>query len=66
MSRTVFGKVGVTVEIARTRTGSVDAVPAGVLDAGQHDRGRAVGGRADVEQVQRVADHGAGEHVLDG
>ena len=33
----------------------------------RHDqRGRAVGGGADVQQAQRVGDHRAGQHVLDG
>ena len=33
--------------------------------AGHDQRGRAVGGRADVEQPQRVGHHRAGQHVLD-
>ncbi len=65
MSRTVLGNVGVTVETARTRTGVAQAVPAGVVGAGHDHRGRAVGGGADVEQVQRVGDHRAAEHVVD-
>ena len=62
---TVLGKVG------RDRRDRVDphrcgqAVPLGVVEAGQDHGGRAVAGRADVEQVQRVGDDGARHHVGD-
>src|SRR5690606_1403820 len=42
------------------------APPAGELGRGEHDRRAAVGGGADVEQVQRVGHDRRGQHLLDG
>ncbi len=65
MSRTVFGKVGVTVEIALIRTGSSTPCRRAYSVLVSTTAARAVGGRADVEQVQRVGDDRGGQHVLD-
>ena len=40
-------------------------MPTRVVHRGQHDGRSTVGGRADVEQVQRVGDDGTAQHVVD-
>ncbi len=54
------------LETARTRTppSARPRLP-GLLRRDQHDGGAAVGGGADVEQVQRIGDDRRVEHLLD-
>ena len=59
------GHGGDGIDADQRGAGLAEATLAGVLHAREHEGGGTVGGGANVQQPQRIADHRRREHVLD-